>query len=130
MVGESRPAIRISLGGTAFSREQLEHALVLRLGLNLNDAQNGVPLSEGRAGTMSPHKGPHPGYNVAFKSFLDRIENMTVSDNQKREWLAETIERMRQALFSGLPQIMLRNGGTPEAWNVFFERLGNDLQII
>ena len=97
------------------------------LGMNINDPNNGVPLPVERAGNLSEHRGSHKEYNKAFRMLLNRIESASLSDAEKRDLLVEAIERARQGLLSGEPQIMPSLGGTADVWESFFRRVGRDI---
>jgi hypothetical protein len=101
------------------------HPLVQRLGVNLNAVDNGIPLPCRDGTCLSRHSSQHPRYSRAVLNFLDRVENMNVSDNEKQNLVAEGIERARQALISGNPPLMNLNGATVEAWDQVFNRVFN-----
>ena len=109
--------------------QQREHPLITRLGMDVNNPQNGIALPVDRAGNLSIHDGSHSHYSEQIKVVLDRIESLPMSDAQKRDLLAEVIERTRQVLLSGLPQIMSKFGGTDEAWRRFFDRVSEDMGL-
>ncbi|MBT2990125.1 MAG: AHH domain-containing protein, partial [Candidatus Thiodiazotropha sp. (ex Ctena orbiculata)] len=96
------------------------HALTQRLGINFNAVDNGVSLPCSGGTCLSQHSSQHPRYSDAVENFLDRVESLNVSDTDKRNLVAEGIERARQALISGQPPLMNSNGATTEAWNRVF----------
>jgi hypothetical protein len=99
------------------------HPLVQRLGINFNAIDNGVPLPCQSGSCLSQHQGPHHEYSNAIENFLNRIENMNLSDTDKRNLIAQGIERARQALLNGHPPLRQANGATEEAWVEVFNRV-------
>ena len=96
------------------------HPLLQRLGINLNAVDNGVPLPCQSGSCLSQHSGPHPRYSTAVENFLNRVENMNVSDAVKKNLVAQGIDKAKQALLSGNPPLMNKNGATVPAWDAVF----------
>ena len=104
--------------------DQREHPIVKKLGLNLNDPQNGVPLPSDFAGgsSLSTHRGSHPEYSAAFGSFLDRLDTMDAPNSVKQGLLAEAIEKSRQTLLSGSIPLRPKDGATFKQWSALLSQ--------
>lgn len=105
------------------------HRLILRLGMNMNNSQNGLALPRFRGGNLSEHEGSHDGYDTAFKEIVDRIDRLPRSSENKRALLVEVIDRTRNDLIGGLPQIKIGKGGTEEAWRRVFDRYSREMGL-
>ena len=77
------------------------HALIRRLGMNINHQDNGIPLGPDGGGTSSPHGGFHEVYNEQFGIFLDRLNRANLTVSAKRALLAEAIAELREDLGLG-----------------------------
>jgi len=107
-----------------------EHPLVKRLGMNINHGHNGVPLPETSGGNLSVHFGSHSEYTKAFKVFLDRMRKANLQNDKLSELLAESVERTRQVLISGLPKLRKDSELPRDLWQKHFKRLGDDLGLL
>ena len=103
--------------------------MILRLGMNMNNSQNGLPLPRFRGGNLSEHEGSHDGYDAAFEEIVDRIERLRRTSEHKRVLLVEVIDRTRNDLIGGLPQIKRGKGGTEEAWRRVFDRYSREMGL-
>lgn len=108
----------------------IDHEMIVRLGMNLNDSQAGIPLPDEVAGVLAVHKGSHPGYTAAMEVMLDRIEALAVPDQRKRVFVAALIDRTRQALFGGEVPLNQAKGGTKESWLKAFDRIADDIGLL
>jgi hypothetical protein len=101
--------------------ELKDHTLLRDLGFDANSIDNGVPLPCSGGSCLSIHYGSHPIYDGAMERFLNRIDGMSISDDEKRRLVAEGVEKARQALLSGHPPLRNKDGATPELWDAVFE---------
>jgi hypothetical protein len=95
-----------------------DHPVLKRLGINLDDASNGVFLPNGPNGTkplgLSVHRGPHDNYSRAIQQHLDslsHIRNLRTLDDK----VSELQTRLREALRQGAP-LRDRDGATIDLW--------------
>ena len=104
-----------------------KHAVIKKIGMDINDAQNGMFLRARDKGvsTMSRHTGYHSLYNKIVKSELDKID-ISLSPNELKIKVQSLQEDLRKLQESGLPLYSGKKNGsaaTEELWERNLKRI-------
>ena len=106
-----------------FPAEMSEHPVLQKIGMDLDDAPNGLFLRTPAddISAMSRHRGYHSTYNDVVRTQLDGMDiNQSVDVLQKQVYeLQQNIKKLQQ---SGLP-LYPSQGATVDLWQHSLERI-------
>lgn len=104
-------------------KELRRHKVIKKIGMDLDDASNGIFLKNRKIGGISPmsrHEGLHKVYNIFIENKLDKLDiNLSISELEKQVYKLQ--QKAKYLMEQGLPMYK-KEGSSIDLWERWFNK--------